>query len=269
MRAERLAMMLRLLLLLGCTACARPQSARLLIDGTETAFHSAQVLSIDDANQRYEITLAGKRRAASDDPSEIALVLGQLRLVTQSWGWGGDEGSFTFQATPAQARSFAAALKTVAREREPWRGELTGKLEAVGELSAGADHQPLLFTLTNTGPVTVWFMDGGRGRNEFGRDNRFTFVIERDGAQLATRELTDFGGIGVYRRLAPGESDVFELDLAHWIRLESAGKYSVLASYEAELMPADFEPRKALPVGWHAHLVRTRSVQAGLALDAR
>ena len=156
-----------------------------------------------------------------------------------------------------------------ARERETWRGELTGKLETLGELAAGAERLPLCFTLTNTGPVTVWFMDGGRGRNELGRDNRFTFVIERDGEPLSTRELYDFGGLASYRRLAPGESQALELDLAHWIRLEKAGKYSVRASYEAELMPAEFEPGKVLPMGWHAHLVRTRSVQAGLALDAR
>jgi hypothetical protein len=259
-----------------CAACAEPAPSvvpapapvRLVVDGSETAFHDPWVLSIDDANELYEITLSGNA-LDTEHSHTIALVLGELELVAQSWGSSGDVGDFFFQASAAQARAFAAALGVTAREREPWRGVLTGKLEAVGEFAAGAEHLPLRFTLTNTGPVAVWFMDGGRGRNELGRDNRFTFVIERDGERLATRELVDFGGMGAYRRLAPGESRALELDLAHWIRLERAGKYELRASYEAELMPADFEPGKALPNGWHAHVGRTRSVQAEQTIVVR
>jgi len=161
------------------------------------------------------------------------------------------------------------ALGLPARQREPWRGELSAKLEPVGELALGSEHLPLRFTLTNTGPVALWFMDGGRGRNELGRDNRFTFVIERDGEQLATRELMDFGGLGVYRRLEPGESHALELDLSHWIRFERPGRYEVRANYEAELMPAQYEPGSELPLGWYSYLTHTRGVTASLALELR
>jgi hypothetical protein len=264
-------------LLALCAACALPAHSsapapapvQFLVDGLETAFHDPQVLSIDDANETYEIVLGGKPLPEPEGGHTIALVHGALRLPAQSWGRSGDEGDFCFRATPAEARAFAAALGVPAREREPWRGELSGKLEPVGELAAGAEHLPLRFTLTNTGPVALWFMDGGRGRNELGRDNRFTFAIERDGVRLATRELPDFGGMAVDRKLEPGESHVLELDLAHWIRLERAGKYAVRASYEADLMPGEFEPGKALAMGWYTHLERTRSVQAGLVIDAR
>ncbi len=263
-------------LLLLPAACAEPApssapapaNVQLLVDGLEAAFHDPQVLSIDDANETFEIALGGAA-LDSEHAHTIALVLGELRLPAQSWGSSGDEGDFCFRATPPQARAFAAALGLPARQREPWRGELSAKLEPVGELALGSEHLPLRFTLTNTGPVALWFMDGGRGRNELGRDNRFTFVIERDGERLATRELPDFGGMAVERRLAPGESHALELDLAHWIRLERPGRYSVRASYEADLMPADFEPGKALPMGWYTHLERRRSVQAGLVIDAR
>jgi hypothetical protein len=166
-------------------------------------------------------------------------------------------------------RRRAAALGVRALEREPWRGELGAQLEAAGELAAGAEHLPLRFTLTNTGPVALWFMDGGRGRNQLGRDNRFTFAIEREGERLPTLELDDLGGLGSFRRLAPGESRALELDLAHWTRLDRAGHYTLRASYEAELLPAEFEPGKPLPPGWYAHLTRTRSVSAALTLVLR
>ncbi|MBK7645256.1 MAG: hypothetical protein IPJ19_19800 [Planctomycetes bacterium] len=262
-------------LLALCSACAQPAPAqkptcvRLLVDDQEAAFHDPQVLSVDDANEHYEITLGGKPAIETDHPQGIALVLGSLRLAAQSWGRSGDEGSFTFPATPEQAHAFATALGSVARKREPFRGELRAKLEPVGELVAGAEQLPLRFTLTNTGTQALWFMDGGRGRNELGRDNRFTFEIERERESVATRELVDFGGLGSYRRLAPGESHVLELDLAYWSRLERAGNYLVRATYDADVMPGSFEPGKALPLGWHTHLRRTRRVPAELALRLR
>lgn len=256
-------------LLLLCAACAEPEVSvapptapvRLLIDGTEAAFHDPQVLSIDDANETWRIALGGK--PAPEGGHEIALVLGELRLSAQSWGRSGDEGDFYFQATAGEARTFAAALGVPAREREPWPGELTGRLEA------GSEKLLLRLTLTNSGPVALWFHDGGRGRNELGRDNRFTFVVERDGERLPTRELMDFGGMGVERRLAPGESHTLELDLAHWIRLERPGRYEVCATYEADLMPTEYAPGSALPLGWYSHLLRTRNVPARLTLELR
>jgi hypothetical protein len=262
------------LLLLVC-ACAgappapQPACVRLCVDRAEVGFHDPQVLAVDDANERWQISLGGKPLPEPGSGHTIELVLGELRLAAQSWGRSGDEGDFTFAATPAEARALAAALGVPAREREAWRGELTGTLAAEGELAAGAEHLPLRFTLTNSGPVALWFLDGGRGRNELGRDNRFTFEVEREGEHLATRELVDFGGLGGYRRLAPGESHVLELDLAHWIRPQRAGCYDVRASYEAELLPAEFEPGKPLPPGWYSHLTHTRSVQAALTLVLR
>jgi hypothetical protein len=263
-----------LLLVLLC-ACAgtvpatRTDCVRLLVDEQEVAFHDPQVLAIDDANETFQIALGGKPVSEPEGGHTIALVLGELRLPVQSWGRSGDVGDFEFRATPAQASTFAAALGVPARERAPWRGELTGGLEPAAELVAGAEHLPLRFTLTNSGPVALWFMDGGRGRNELGRDNRFTIVVERDGQQLATRDLMDFGGMAVERRLEPGASHALELDLAHWIQLERPGRYEVHASYEAELLPAEYEPGGALPLGWYTHLVRRRNVEARLTLELR
>jgi hypothetical protein len=258
------------------TACAQPAPApepracaRFLVDEQETAFHDPQVLSISDSNELYAISLGGKPLQGSQSGHTLALVLGELRLDASSWGSSGEQGDFTFQATAAQARAFADGLGVPALARVPWPCELGATLAPVGELAAGAEQQLLRFTLTNKGPEALWFVDGGRGRNELGRDNRFTIEIEREGERLETRALFDHGGLGVYRRLAPGESHELVLDLAHWNRLERAGEYVVRAIYEADLLPAGFEPGKALPPGWYSHLVRQRSVQASLAFQLR
>jgi len=246
-----------------------PASVHLLIDETDTAFHDANVLAIDDANAQFNVTLATKTPIESGRPHTIVLALANLRLTGSSFGSHDGGSNVTFRVTAQQARAVASGLGIPAQEREAWRGELTGQLEPVGEPSAGAEHLPMRFLLTNTGPVALWFLDGGRGRNELGRDNRFTFEIEREGERLPTREIFDFGGKGVYRRLAPGQAWTLAFDLAHWRVLERAGTYRLRAKYEAELMPAEYQPGQSLPMGYYSHLNRTRTVEAELMLVVR
>jgi hypothetical protein len=248
---------------------AVPASVRLLIDETETAFHDANVLAIDDANAQFNVMLATRSPIESGQPHTIVLALADLRLAGSSFGTHDGGSNVVFRATSEQARAVASGLGIPAQEREAWRGELTGQLEPVGQPTAGAAHLPMRFLLTNTGPVALWFLDGGRSRNELGRDNRFTFEIEREGERLPTRVVHDFGGKAVYRRLAPGQAWTLALDLAHWRVLERAGTYRLRVQYEADLMPADYEPGMDLPMGYYSHLTRTRTVEAELTLVLR
>ena len=255
----------------GPVAPSAPESApvRLLVDETETSFHDANVLAIDDANAQFNVTLATKSPIDTTRSHTIVLAVADLRLAGTSWGNSDSDTLVVFRATPDQARTVACGLRIPAQEREAWRGVLTGQLEPVGEPAAGAERLPMRFLMTNTGPVALWFLDGGRQRNELGRDNRFTFEIEREGERLPTREIHDFGGMGVYRRLAPGHAWTLELDLAHWRVLDRAGTYRLRAKYEADLMPADYDPGVDLPMGYYSHLNRTRTVEAELTLVLR
>ncbi len=246
-------------------ACA----VQLLVDGRPLAFCDPQVLSIDDANRTYQVTLCSTALAEGVSVLAPVLVVGNLQFAAPSWGRSGATSDFIFHASPAEARTIAAALGVPAREREAWPIELTGTLETVGAPRAGDEHLPLRFTLTNRGRQALWFHDGGHGRNELGRDNRFTFAIERDGEAVPTRELVDFGGLGRFREIAPDASCVLELDLAQWCALERPGRYSVHAKYAADLMPAEFEPGRSYPPGWYAHLQRTRMLEAELAFELR
>lgn len=169
----------------------------------------------------------------------------------------------------SDATRIAGALGVVARERAPWSGRLEARLRAAGDVAAGTDTVPLQFELTNAGGVPLWFHDGGRGRNQLGRDNRFHFAVERDGEALPIAEIFDFGGHGNYRRLGPGESWTFAVDLAHWCRLDRPGAYRVHATYDAELMPAEYEPGQPLPPGMYSHWRRERAVAAEFVLTVR
>lgn len=261
---------LLLLLPVACTGTRSkpPAAVHLLIDGDEVTVRDPQVLSVDDANERFQVSFATD--ADLDHAKTMVLMIGEDSLRPSGWGRNGDQGfQMTVPATAAQARAFAAALGVPARDRAPWQGRLTGKLEAAGTFAVGAERMPLRFELTNDGQAPVWLMDGGRGRNALGRDNRFTFEVERDGERLPARTVHDFGGLGVYRRILPGGTWTLEPDLAHWFTFDRPGKYTVRAIYEAEQMPFDYEPGKALPMGFHAHLQHTEPVPAELVLTVR
>ncbi len=267
-------MMLRTLCCLAAAACAVPVApppsaagpVRLLVDGNEVAFREPAVLSIDDANARFHVNLTAPTVFANDSGIMPVLHHGEQGLRSSSWGNDGKETWFVFPVNASDARTIAAALGVVARERPPWTGQLEAQLRAPGEVAAGAATVPLQFELTNTGPLPLWFLDGGRGRNQVGRDNRFQFVVDRDGTALPIIEVHDFGGIAMYRRLGPGESWTFDVDLAHWCRLAKPGVHRVRATYGADLMPPEYEPGQTLAPGLHSHLQRERTVAAELVL---
>ncbi|MFY9343365.1 MAG: hypothetical protein WAT39_12790, partial [Planctomycetota bacterium] len=264
-------------LVAAVAACAGPPSSlpvasagvRLVVDAVEVAFTEPRVLSIDDANERYQVTLTTALVADTGRGLAALLQGGGANLACSSAGRDGAATWLVFPATPAEARAIAAALGVPAQSRAPWPARCEALLSTVAEVTAGAASVPLRFELRNTGEVAVWFMDGGRGRNRLGRDNRFQFAVQCNGVPVAIERVEDFGGIGCYRRLGPGEAWTFTPDLAHWCRLDRAGRYVVRAAYEAELMPAEFEPAAALPLGVHAHLQRLRTVSAALTFDVR
>jgi len=250
------------------TPQAPPAQVRLVVGERVTPFDEVRVLSVDDANQRFHVYLA-LRGTSELGPEVPALVMGERRIPVTSHGRTGEVYELLFQVERADAVQLAAALATNLIERPPWTARLCATLEPIGELRAGAERLPLRFTLLNSGPVAVWFLDGGRQRNELGRDNRFEFEVTRDGAPLELRKLFDFGGIGVYRRLEPGQSHVLELDLAHWCRLERAGEYAIAGRYTADVMPAQYQPGEALPMGGYAHLNHEVAVPAQTTVTVR
>ncbi|HEX6813383.1 MAG TPA: hypothetical protein VF384_17315 [Planctomycetota bacterium] len=259
------------ILSVACSSPAPPppvEPARLLVDGSAVPLAEPRVLSVDDANERYQVTMRSAMQLG-DTGHTVSLQIGAAALPSSSWGRDGDETWFVFAAEAAMARTAAAALGVEAVPRGPWPVSLSARVEAAGALTPGQEQLPLRFTLRNDGPVAVWFLDGGRQRNQLGRDNRFEVGVQRGSAPLAIRRVEDFGGIGQYRRIDAGQSWVFTPDLAHWCLLDQPGEYALRISYEAELMPAEFEPGAQLALGLHSHLQRTRRIAAEARLEVR
>ncbi len=253
----------------GPTPSADRGGAHLQVDGVAVAFREPQVLSVAADDHQFAVTLLADFPPDGDQAHTVTLAAAEREFVANGWGRNGDVGTFVFRVDAAQAHAVAAALGVSARLRAPWRATLQAGIELAAEWRAGAAQLPLRLRLTNTGPVPVWFLNGGRGRNELGRDNRCSFAIECDGEPLPTRAVIDFGGLGQWWRLEPGASATLAIDLAHWCTLDRVGTYALHASYQADLMPAEFEPGAALPMGWYAHLQRTCVVTAELAFELR
>src|SRR5688572_12989226 len=106
-----------LLLAVACTGTpAKPPTVRLLVDGSEATVRDPQVLSVDDANERFQVSFATDTDL--DHARIMVLMVGDESLRPSGWGRYGDQGfQMTVPATAAQARSFAAALGVPARER--------------------------------------------------------------------------------------------------------------------------------------------------------
>src|SRR5262249_2269292 len=94
----------------------------------------------------------------------------------------------------------------------------------------------LTMTIKNVGANTVSFHDGGRQRGP--RDNQFGFIAMRSGghgkAIPDTGDPTNFGGIGSYRTLKPGETFKKTVRLDKWFKFEDADNYLITCMYRLE-----------------------------------
>lgn len=103
---------------------------------------------------------------------------------------------------------------------------------------------PAVLHVENVGNTTVGFMIGGRQRGP--RDNRFSFVVSRNGAAVPIKVAHDFGGPGTYKALAPGDRvDVTCADVRAWFDLDQPGHYTIEAAYEGELVKDGKMPNTA------------------------
>lgn len=112
---------------------------------------------------------------------------------------------------------------------------------------AFAPGQPVPITLriTNVGDEPFNFMRGGRQRGA--RDNQFAF-----NAQLFDKMLPDigdpinFGGIGSFILVKPGEHTEVSVDLTKWFAFKEPGVYMMRGSYFMEF--ADPATETYLPI---------------------
>ncbi len=227
-------------LALASAACAAveapPQHARLLVGGAEHPIDDARVVSRGNANESFRVTLLVRDGGAVRDRALALEVAGERHPIPGA-GFDGERTTLDFVVERAEAERVAAALGVPLRERSHPGHALTGRFEGPGELRVGSASIPLVLVIENDGePVT--YLDGGRGRNALGRDERFSFCVTRDGEPVETVDVVDFGGLGVWRALEPGRPARLEVDFAKWVAPHERGTYRVEGAYAIEIGPA-------------------------------
>lgn len=213
------------------------QTPHLSIQGERLAIHAARVESMANDNGSFWISVdaQGARLEPSLDEAYLVVVGERLAITGASSDPGSGVTTYARQADRAQALHLASALGVELEERVPPGHRLRAHFEAPESVAAGATSVPIRFVLENIGDVPITFLDGGRGRNERGRDERFSFELARDGVPLEPIALVNFGGLGAFRTLIPGATHAFELDLAAWICFDEAGTWAGIGAYEMEI----------------------------------
>lgn len=163
-----------------------------------------------------------------------------VKVDNDWWSSGGtgrdSEGTkTTFQLDRAAARRIADAYGIPMHERTKLDDGLRYTFRFPPKASLDKTVAiPVVLRVENAGKTSVGFMVGGRQRGP--RDNRFGFVIARNGKPVTIKDAPDFGGVGTYQVIAPGKHhDVTCPDLRAWADLDLPGYYTIEARYEGEL----------------------------------
>lgn len=215
--------------------------------GRKVTPRSVELTSRNNANTEFMLWVVFPREKLDQD-----LILSADGGWWQSDSYGHDDPSSqaSFVLDRPTAERLAKALQIPLNERSP----LDAGLQATWTIPPTAgirttDPITVKLRVKNAGTTTLGFMLGGRQRGP--RDNRFAFTVARNGTPVPIKDAPDFGGLGYYKRLKPGEEHELTVDLRSWADLATPGHYAVDASYEGELakdgvMPTTATDRKNL-----------------------
>ncbi len=226
----------------------KPEKGSIVVGGRHVRlrnrFTPKEVTMLSEANdnQQFHLWLVAPKQRDMDY---------QYLKVDGQWfgsdGTGGDqEGTkTTLRFDRATAARVAAALGIPVHERTKLDDGLRYTWRFPAKTSTDKTKPiEVVLRIDNTGKTTVGFMIGGRQRGP--RDNRFVYVISRNGKPVAIKDAPDFGGIGYYQEIKPGgHAEVTCADLRAWADLDLPGFYTIEARYEGELAKDGKMPRTA------------------------
>ncbi len=103
----------------------------------------------------------------------------------------------------------------------------------------------LELTVENVGQVPVHFVEGGKQRGA--RDNQFQFIaFGSSGYGKPIPDIgdpTNFGGLGGFRELKPGDVFRKQVDVTKWFKFDKPGSYEITGLYELPLQEPGFGAR--------------------------
>jgi hypothetical protein len=201
--------------------------------GPTLAMARRAVVSVSNANDRY----VGWVELSTPAAGPPVLSLDGGLLLAQSWGrssLASGIDSATFSVDRRGADALAAVWNVVRQDRRRLDAGLDWWWRARRQPFRVGAPMEIVLGVENAGPEAVGFSIGGASRGST-RDNRFEFAVERLGRLLPRIQAHDFGGIGYYKPLKPGDTVELGADLTAWAQLDAAGSYHVRCSYRAEL----------------------------------
>jgi RNA polymerase sigma factor (sigma-70 family) len=199
---------------------------------------AATLTSIANDNSQFtlHLTRAGPVAAGATKNPMVVIIDG---LVLGVWGHSGpnDDGTVNLSVGvhgEGAARKVAAALKVEPKLRKhPGHRLQTRWVPEKGAVAVG-EPVVLKMEMKNTGEVPITFMNGGKQRGP--RNNQFRFLAYRGSghgtAVPDTGDPTNFGGIGSYVTLKPGETFTATVGIEKWFTFTDPDVYRVTGMFE-------------------------------------
>ncbi len=192
-------------------------------------------------HSEFTLTLTGiELPAETEESAQLAVVIdGVCLAVSRGQKSGGAfDGTLSGWVVGENAAiKLAKGLKTeLPRRKHP------GHRYVVSWQPEKESYQPgtqvsLLLTIENLGEQPMTFRVGGQNRGP--RDNQYRFLAVRGWGQGKVLpdvgDPTNFGGIGSYETLKPGEKFHAKVGLDRWFRFEDPDRYRVTGMFVLEL----------------------------------
>jgi hypothetical protein len=191
------------------------------------------VFSCANENDRYMAWI--ELAAAPKLPVFLSVNGGVLIATTLS---GGARHIVAFETDRARADALSAIWNVPRKDRVPLGAGLVARFRAKEQPFAANGPMEIVFEVRNEGTSPISFPMSVQKRSV--RDNRFFFVVERDGVSLPVVDALDLNSRRRYMPLPPGGTLQSHADLAKWTPIRAADTYRVHCCYEANLT-ADVE----------------------------
>jgi hypothetical protein len=202
---------------------------------------AASLRSTSNNNSRFNFNLA-KAGPLAEDPMgyhvvAIEGVYVHVALQSKRHPDGTVDVGVTLEGAE-HAKTIAAALKIDVNPRKDPGHRLQATWRPAKEAFKPDEPIMLKMQLKNVGDVPVRFMVGGQQRGP--RDNQYRFLAQAGyGSGKGVADVGDplnFGGIGYYKLLKPGEVFESEVDISKWFKFTEADHYLITGMFEMEML---------------------------------
>jgi hypothetical protein len=204
----------------------------------------ARLESLSNDNALLRLSVVAGPIPQGGDVGQMAVLVAGVCVPVSSHGDRTEDGSI---AVSGQIVGEGAAAKVAAELGiKPQLRSHPGHRLVVSVKPEKPAYRPkepvtLVMTIRNVGTTTVRFTDGGMQRGP--RNNQFGFTAFRNHghgkAVPDTGDPTNFGGLGGFVELKPGETFTKTANLSDWFTFDAADAYRVTAMYQFALHGED------------------------------